>query len=190
VTEERLLKLAMPYLLAGTNKDFVLHTGCVLKAAKDIMKLSGKGNPEIIVPSIIFHDTGWSNVPTNMQGETTYELKGQGMRLHQDEGAVIVRAVLSGTEYSDSEIEEIARIVGLHKYSEPAPDDINLHIMKDADNLSDVYQEQFASDLISYTNTPDYLLNFRITHNDFFMPETKEIFDRLVLDRKAEYGVK
>jgi hypothetical protein len=189
MTEENLLKLAMPYLLAGTNKDMVLHTGCVLAAAKDIMKLSGKGNPDIVIPCVIFHDTGWSNVPANMQGETTYELKGQGMRLHQDEGAKIAKNVLSSTEYSDEEVAEIARIISLHKYSEPAPDDIDLHIMKDADNLSDVYQEQFASDLISYTRTPDYLLNYRIRHNDFFMPETKEIFDRLILDRKAEYGV-
>jgi len=185
--ELQLFQLAKPFLDKGMNKNFQLHTEGVLLALKDIMRLTGEGDFDLLLPAVIFHDTGWSNVPISMQGEANSQLKEEGMRKHLEEGARIAGEVLPQYGYSASEVAKIARIIGQHKYCDPK--DVNSQILIDADNLSDIYQEQFAADMDSYNNTAENLLKYRLD-NTFYFPESKEIFDREVAARKDEYGIK
>lgn len=184
--EKQLLQLAKPYLDKGTNKNFQLHTVGVLRAMKEIVRLTGLGDLKLLLSAVIFHDVGWSNVPSSMQGEASPELKEEGMRRHLEEGVHIAEEVLSRNGYSCEATTEIARIIGQHKYSDP--EDTNSRILIDADNLSDIYQEQFAADMKSYNNTAANLLKYRLG-NKFYFPESKEIFDREVSARKVEYGI-
>lgn len=184
---EKLFDLADPYLAQGLNKDFKLHTLGVVRAVQELLDSSIPGEADIVIPAAIFHDTGWANVPEDMQGEATGKLRDKGMRRHLVEGAKIAKEVLSQNGYSDLEATEIARIISQHKLSDP--NDINARIIIDADNLSDIYKEQFASDMVFYKNTPAKLLSYRMD-NSFYFPEAKEIFEREVKFRKIQYGIK
>lgn len=185
LNELELLELAKSYLDKGLNKDFYLHTEGVLRAAKGILAFE-KGDPNIVIPAVVFHDTGWALVPPEYQGNVGFEKARIGMEMHLEKGAEVAGKELLNLKYDPLQVQEIQKVIKSHKFSDPK--DINSQILIDADNLSDIYIDQFKSDLIHYEKKPDELLEHRL-RNTFYFNCSREIFNEELKKIKREYGV-
>ncbi len=183
--EEELLKIAKKYLDKGLNKNFYIHTLGVLRAAKDILRFE-KGDVDIVIPAAIFHDTGWALVPIEYQGNSDPEKTRIGMKMHLEKGAEVAGEEMRKLEYDNNLITNIQDIIKLHKFA--SPEDINARILIDADNLSDIYSDQFKSDLTSYKKTPKEMLKHR-SKNTFYSEYAREVFEVEFKKRKAEYNL-
>ncbi len=78
---KKIWKLAIPYLKKGKRKDFLLHTAGVIKAMELLLRQE-KGDPNILIPAVILHDTGWSKVPRDLQRSNNKSKVEKVMKLH------------------------------------------------------------------------------------------------------------
>lgn len=139
---------------------------------------------DILVPAAMLHDVGWSKVPERILIPKTDEEKKEAELAHIELARDIILDILGGLEYEQSEIEEIIRIVQLHKSKDPKGDN-RVACMVDADNLSDTYKESFYSDVKSYDSTPQQTFDFR-SKNKFFTDTARGIFKKHLEERKRE----
>ena len=177
-------KSAVRYLNKGLNKDFVLHTKGVVKAMKLILKKE-KGDPDILIPAAILHDVGWAKVPRKYQDTTDKKKQLQAMKLHIKYAPEIISEILRSLNYKTSQINEIIEIVKSHKFCKPRK--LSKKLLIDADQLSDVFEEQFNSDIKAYNSTPEKLYNFRMKDNAFYTKTAENIFLKLMKERKREF---
>jgi hypothetical protein len=105
------------------------------------------------------------------------------MKMHLIKGAEIAGNELGRLGYNEKIVEGVQEAIRLHKYNEPY--NINDRILIDADNLSDIYKEQFKSDIISYNTTSEKLIKYR-SQNVFYSDKAKKIFELELLKRKGE----
>ena len=164
----------MPYLKKGVMKDFVSHTKYVVKSMEMILDGEG-GNENILIPSAILHDVGWSKVDLSLQSSDDLEKKREGQRQHITLAKEIVEEILSNAGYSEANIQKVVGIVMAHKFQDPEEKEKQMLI--DADNLSDTFKEQFDSDVISYHSTPEQVYEFR-TRNTYYTKTAQEIANR------------
>lgn len=123
---------ALPYLGVRRNDE---HTRYSTGFAVALVRLTGV-RPDIAIPAIILHDTGWSTVPEALILEsfgprTRYpELR----RRHEVEGARIAREILSAHGYPADDIALVAGIIDGHDTRDLpiSPEDA---VVKDADKL-------------------------------------------------------
>lgn len=137
------------YLKNGRDVD-LLHTRVSCDFAMRLLFHEG-GNEDIVVPSIILHDIGYSVIEEeDLYRKTTYFgiHKGQDTgatysknikMLHMKEGAVLARKVLESVGYETACIDEIVDIVGYHEDVSAFPpsdiSNINRIVVSDADKL-------------------------------------------------------
>ncbi|MGY1812330.1 HD domain-containing protein [Blastococcus sp. SYSU D00820] len=124
---------AAPYLAVRDND---VHTLYSYGLARALVDLHPDADPEVVLPGILLHDTGWSQAPA---GEVLDAIAPGGgrpdlVRLHEVEGARIAREVLADVGHDPARTERIAEIVDGH--------DSRLHalsledaLVKDADKL-------------------------------------------------------
>lgn len=174
VKYQKIWKLALPYLKSGRRKNFVLHTEGVVKATEMIIKLSGQGDENLLVPAAILHDAGWFKVPKNLQLSNDKKEKIKALKLHIKYAPEIIHKVLSQVDYENRKIKKIIGIVKSHKFKNPK--DINKRILIDADALADAFKRQFASDMKSYNVSRKNLYNFRKKNNKFYTKIAQQIF--------------
>jgi hypothetical protein len=125
-------KLAEPYLRTRMN---AIHTELSAQFAFRLLELED-GDEDIVIPAILLHDVGWSQVPEELQ------LKAFGPkatlpewnRVHEVEGVRIARGILEKIAYDSRKIEEILAIIEGHD-SRKEGLSLNDKLVKDADKL-------------------------------------------------------
>jgi len=168
---KKIWDLALPYLKIGKMKDFILHTKNVVKSMELIIAGEG-GDKDILIPSAILHDVGFSKIPNDLQTSKELSKKREAQHLHLELAGEIIQEVLEKVGYKQKDIDRIIGIVEVHKFHDPAEKEKRLLI--DADNLSDVWKEQFYSDVKAYGTTPERTYIFR-TMNTYYTKTAQKI---------------
>lgn len=129
----RIWELALPHLNVRDND---VHTIYAYGIARALTQLHPQADPEVVLPAIILHDTGWSCVP---EDEILSAIAPDGGRpelvlLHEKEGARIAAKVLAEVGHDPARTAEILEIIDGHDSRKTALS-LNDALMKDADKL-------------------------------------------------------
>ncbi len=179
---ERVWKLALPYLKQGKSKDFAAHTKGVVKSMKFLLEHE-KGDGDILIPAAILHDVGWSRVPLKLQKSGSRQDRTNALKLHIKYAPPIIEKILKEAGYDRNRIKKVIMIVASHKFHNPRSLDKRLLI--DADAMSDALKEQFYSDAKSFGKTPLENYEFR-KRNRFYTRAAESFFRKELEKRKTE----
>lgn len=120
--------------LAVRNNDS--HTLYAYGIARALVERVEGANPDVVLPAILLHDTGWSTVPDDQildaiaPGGDRPEL----VRQHELEGARIATEILTALDHTAAVIDEVVAIIDGHDSRREAIS-INDACVKDADKL-------------------------------------------------------
>jgi len=178
----KIWELAVPYLKRGMMKDFVVHTQGVVKSMELLIAGEG-GDPDILIPAAVLHDVGFSKVNKELQTNASLEKKREAQRQHLIFAKEIIQEILGRAGYDQSDIDRIIGIVEVHKFHDPEEKEKQMLI--DADNLSDVFSEQFYSDSRAYPTPPKILYGYR-TENKYYLKTAEDIAAKEMAARLAE----
>jgi len=178
----KIWELAIPYLKLGLMKDFVVHTNGVVKAMELLIAKEG-GDADILIPAAILHDVGFSKVDKALQTNADLEKKREAQRQHLTYSQEIIEEVLAKVGYDTEDIRAIKEIVMAHKFQDPT--EMSKRMLIDADNLSDVFKEQFYSDVQAYNSTPRQVYEFR-TRNQYYSSTANQIAETEMAARLKE----
>ena len=111
---------ALKYLKQGRPGD-VAHTRRVV-AYGNALLAKESGNPRVVIPALIIHDTGWSQVDFSdfIDAPAVDKTDTTSVKLHMHHGADIAREVLEAVGWDPAEIQQIADIISVHD----APEEI------------------------------------------------------------------
>ncbi len=180
---KRIWQLALPYLNSGLKKDFAIHTQGVIRATQLILKKED-ADADLQILSAILHDVGWSKVPKQLQLSDNEDDKIKALKLHLEYARPIIVKILKQEGYKKDKINKIIEIILSHKFKNPK--DRNKRILIDADNLSDAFKRQFASDAKYYKVSLSELYEFRKKQNKFYTKTAKDIFIKEINKRIIE----
>jgi len=118
--ERQIWAAAFKYLGRGRPGD-VAHTRRVVAYGKALLDRE-PGNPRIVVPALILHDTGWSKVDFSdfVDAPAVDKKDTESVRLHMHHGADISREILETVGWDPAETQRIADIIAVHD----APEEI------------------------------------------------------------------
>jgi len=118
--ERQIWAAVRKYLEQGRPGD-VAHTRRVVAYGKALLDRE-PGNPLVVVPALILHDTGWSKVDFSdfVDAPAVDKKDTASVRLHMHHGADIAREVLEAVGWDPAEIQQIADIIAVHD----APEEI------------------------------------------------------------------
>ncbi|GAA3666875.1 hypothetical protein GCM10022237_28600 [Nocardioides ginsengisoli] len=124
---------AVPYL---TVRDNDAHTIYAYGLGRALLDLTPDADPDVVLPAILLHDTGWSQVP---EPEILEAIAPGGGRpdlvvRHEKEGARIARAILTDVGWDAARAERVIAIVDGHD-TRRAAISLDDALMKDADKL-------------------------------------------------------
>lgn len=124
---------AHPYLTVRSNDVHTLYSYGIARALVD---LHPGADPEVVLPAILLHDTGWSQVSPD---EVLTAIAPGGNRpdlvlLHEKEGARIAGEILADVGHDTSLTAHVVRIVDGHD-SRPEAISSEDALVKDADKL-------------------------------------------------------
>lgn len=126
-------KKAKPYLDIRNNDE---HTLFSYYWAKKLVELYPDSDADVVLPAILFHDTGWKRIPK----EKLFEAFGPNnkypelTRQHELESVEIAQNELNKQNFKTSQIEKICALIDGHDTTknERSPNDA---VLKDADKL-------------------------------------------------------
>jgi hypothetical protein len=126
-------ELAAPHLQVRDND---VHSLYAYGLAAALQALLPEARPEIVLPAVLLHDTGWSTVPDKQILEAIAPGGGRPdlVRRHEIEGARVARQILAQLDFPAADIEEITGIIDGHD-SRLQSLSLNDAIVKDADKL-------------------------------------------------------
>jgi HD superfamily phosphodiesterase len=132
-SHDAIWRLAAPYLAVRNNDE---HTIYAYGIAHALTELHPEADPEVVLPAILLHDTGWSQAP---QDEVLDAIAPGGGRpdlvlLHEKEGARIAHDVLAAVGHDPGRSGEIIEIIDGHD-SRLRSLSLNDSLVKDADKL-------------------------------------------------------
>jgi HD superfamily phosphodiesterase len=129
----RVWNLAAPYLTVRDNDG---HTVYAYGIARALIDLHPDADPEVVLPGIILHDTGWSQVPPDevLSGIAPGGNRPDLVIMHEKEGARIARDILAGVGHDAGRMDEIIEIIDGHD-SRLTALSLNDALLKDADKL-------------------------------------------------------
>jgi HD domain len=130
---DRIWQLAAPYLTVRSND---AHTVYSYGLARALVDLHPDADPEVVLPGILLHDTGWSQAPAD---EVLTAIAPGGNRpdlvlLHEKEGARIAGEILDEVGHDPGRTREIIEIIDGHDSRLEALS-LNDALVKDADKL-------------------------------------------------------
>lgn len=131
--ERRIWSRAKAYLDVRNND---VHSLYAYGIARQLVRLTPGADPDVVLPAILLHDTGWSQVPPELV--LTAIAPGGGrpdlVRAHEVEGARIASEILRGIGYDDGLVRRVAAIIDGHDSRREAlsADDA---VVKDADKI-------------------------------------------------------
>ncbi|UCD08476.1 MAG: HD domain-containing protein [Dehalococcoidales bacterium] len=112
---EKIWETALPY---QDQRDDDGHARITLKYAKELIKLED-GNEEIVIPAIILHDVGYSQIPRERRmlifdKDAKKEEREAVRDEHQAESVKLGEKILQELNYSAEMIPEILEIISQH----------------------------------------------------------------------------
>lgn len=130
---DRIWQLAAPYLAVRDNDAHTLYSYGLARA---LVQQHPDADPEVVLPAILLHDTGWSQAPPQ---EVLSAIAPGGNRpdlvlLHEKEGARIATEILTQLGHDPARTAEIVAIIDGHD-SRRAALSLNDALVKDADKL-------------------------------------------------------
>ena len=124
---------AAPLLAVRSNDT---HTLYCYRFARALCAVHPEADPEIVLPSILLHDIGWSTVPPDklLSSFGPHMQYPELRRQHEVEGARLARGILGAAGYPATRIDDIVRIIDGHDTRNQA---LSLEdgLVKDADKL-------------------------------------------------------
>ena len=124
---------ARPFLQTRSNER---HTWYCYVFAQQLLKLHPEAVSEIVLPTLLLHDVGWSTVPDDKQ----LLAFGPNMRYpalrrqHETEGVRIATEILTDLGYDPEQINQIVAIIDGHDTRKESLS-LNDSLVKDADKL-------------------------------------------------------
>ncbi len=142
---ERIWEIALPY---QDKRDDAGHAEVTLRFAKELVALDG-GNVDVIIPAIMLHDVGWSQLPTERRmrifAKDTKDEERLALQIeHQNEGAKLASNILREVSYPEDLTKEILDIISRHD-SGQGFNSKNEGLVRDADKLWRTSKEGFAA---------------------------------------------
>ena len=118
--ERQIWAASLKYLERGRPGD-VEHTRRVVAYGKALLAKES-GDPRVVVPALILHDTGWSKVDFSdfVDAPVVDKKDTASVRLHMYHGADIAREVLDAVGWDPAVTQQITDIIAVHD----APDKI------------------------------------------------------------------
>ena len=174
------------HLLATRNNS--LHTRISYHYALTILEAE-KGNPRLVLPAIILHDIGYSQLPDkeikNAFGPQIK--KPEFQRLHEIEGVRLAGEILQEINYPADMIQRIQSYIDGHDTRTTAHDENDM-IVKDADKLWRYGYEGFLLNFEWFDLTPQAYIDRLITHIPiwFFTKTAKMLATQEVEKRKKD----
>jgi HD superfamily phosphodiesterase len=138
-------ELALPY---QDKRDDTGHAATSLKYARQLLELEN-GNVDVIIPAIILHDVGWSQLVKERRmlifdKDASKEVKREVQLEHQNEGTKLADEILRKVNYPEEMIKEILEIISGHDTREGFISQ-NEGLVRDADKLWRTSKEGFAA---------------------------------------------
>jgi hypothetical protein len=131
-TEIEILQLAKPYLKVRDNE---IHTENAIEFALRILR-THTAERAIVVPSLILHDVGWSEMTKEAISRTCRpDAEKLLARPHEMESVKIAANILKDVRYEPAKTLEILEIINGHD-TRTAALSINDEIVKDSDKLT------------------------------------------------------
>lgn len=129
----RIWELAKPHLAVRSND---VHTLYSYALARALVQLIPQADPEVVLPAILLHDTGWSRVAPD---EVLEAIAPDGGRrdlvlAHEREGAAIAAEVLAAVGHDPARTAAVVAIIDGHDSRSEALS-VDDAIVKDADKL-------------------------------------------------------
>ena len=184
--EKKMLQLAEPYNKSANNES---HIEDVMNFALRLLKTE-HADRDIVIPAVILHDIGWSQVPVSNWAEA--RAPGRDMKIvraHEREGVKVARRILERIIWNDTKIDEILLIIDGHDTRKEAIS-VNDQIVKDADKISR-YSEQFMPVIKRTGMAPvDYIGRLESQIKKwFFLPASMKMAEEELLKRKREVEI-
>ncbi len=124
-------RLAREYLRVRDNDSHTLYAYAI---ARTLLADVPNADPDVVLPAILLHDTGWSTVADDEVLEAIAPGGGRPdlVRHHEIEGARIAREILTVLDHSAERIDTVTRIIDGHDSRLTALDASDA-VVKDAD---------------------------------------------------------
>lgn len=178
---------ALPY---QDKRDDAGHAFITLEFAKQLVDLE-QGNQDVVLPAIILHDTGWSQLSRaewqvvfssdkTPEDEMTVRLR------HQEEGVKIAQRILQEINYPENLIAEIVEIIAEHDTRKGFISK-NEGLVRDADKLWRFSKTGFDADVERFQFAPQSLHDTiypQIASDGFFYCDTSRDLAYLELERR------
>ena len=147
----RIWELAVPHLNVRDND---VHTIYAYGIARALTQLHPEADPEVVLPAIILHDTGWSTVPEDEILSAIAPDAGRPELViqHEKEGARIATEILTEVGHPPELIAEIVEIIDGHDSRKTALS-LNDALMKDADKLWRLTPQRIPRSLVRSKET-------------------------------------
>jgi HD superfamily phosphodiesterase len=142
---KQIWELALPY---QDKRDDSGHAATSLRYAQQLVELEN-GNEDVIIPSIILHDIGWSHLVKERRmlifdRDSSKIVKHEVQLEHQNEGVKLAGEILRKVYYPEELIKEILEIISEHDTREGFISR-NEGLVRDADKLWRTSEEGFAA---------------------------------------------
>jgi len=133
------------------------HAQITLKFAQELLK-GEKVNQDIVIPAIILHDIGWSQLSLKerfliFKPDITEEQEYKGRIKHQKEGCKLAETILKDVDYDKSLSKHILKIISQHDTSQKKFSQEDA-VVKDADKLWRFSKKGFWTDVKRRKITP------------------------------------
>ena len=141
---EKIWELALPY---QDKRDDIGHAEISLRYARKLVTLEN-GNEDVVIPAIILHDVGWSQLPKERRllifnREAREEDRREVQFEHQIEGVKLAIKILRQVSYPPELTDEILEIISQHDTRKGFISK-NEGIVRDADKLWRTSKEGFT----------------------------------------------
>ncbi|NDV19033.1 HD domain-containing protein [Pseudodesulfovibrio sp. JC047] len=178
---------ALPY---QDKRDDAGHAFITLEFAKQLVDLE-QGKADVILPAIILHDTGWSQLSRAewlvvFDTDSTPEQEMVVRLRHQEESVKIAQRVLQEMEYPSIQTVEILEIIAEHDTRQGFISK-NEGLVRDADKLWRFSKTGFDADVERFKFDPHFLhdkIHNQIDRDGFFSCDTSRELATLELERR------
>lgn len=166
---------ALPFLRTRDND---AHTLVSYGIARALCEMIPEADPDVVLPAIILHDTGWSTVDEVVAFNAIAPDRDGSLHhiviQHEKEGARIAREVLEPLGHSPAVIDEVVAIIDGHDTRLTAIS-LNDSVVKDADKVWRVSPHgiDVAVPRFGLTREESAILNASRAVDDLFNPEAK-----------------
>jgi hypothetical protein len=187
-THEKLIDVVIPIYEQGRPMD-VEHIRWMYAMLCELLPLPGV-DPEVVIPLAILHDVGY--VATDAGNPFEFELR----RTHMKKGAEIAGSIMFAVGYEHDTLTKVCDLIAIHDdwafgIHEPYRTNRELGLLNDLDFIWMATKVGFTALSYYLDKTPTELLpyitkNEKLTNRPFTCPETANLFNALISERRQE----